>query len=93
MVVTAYPVKELTPSFTVKHITYEDGNVVRYIAGYVCWKVRLKIKQTCPPIYVLIWIEQKDVASASVNWMDAVDGGGLVHIKERTYILFCTTKE
>ena len=44
-------------------------------------------------VYVLIWTEQEDVASASVHWVDAVDGGGLVHIKERTSILFCAMQE
>ena len=52
-------------------------------------------KQTSPT-YVFRWslaTEQEDVASASVHWVDAVDRGGLVHIKEHTCMLFCAMEE
>lgn len=44
MVTRAFPLKESASSSTdTQNITYEDANVVRYIAGYVCRKVQTKI--------------------------------------------------
>ena len=45
-VVAAFPLKESTPVPSDTHITYEDANIVRYISGYVCRKVRVKIEES-----------------------------------------------
>ena len=33
--------------------------------------------------------EGEGAATASVDWVDVVDRGGLLHVKEGTYMLFC----
>ena len=54
MVVTAFPLKESASSSSdTQNITYEDANVVWYIAGYVCRKVRTKIEESsCGNLWV-----------------------------------------
>ena len=99
---TAFPLKELTPSYSeTDNITYEDVNVVRYIAGYVCRKVRTKIEQSSRTnkaalinsLEGLLSDEEEDSATVSVDWVDVVDRGGLLHVKEGTYMLFCAMEE
>ena len=98
MVVTAFPLKEPTPSCSETDITYDDA---RYIAGYVCRKVRTKIeKSSCTDKAVLIKClegllsdEEEDAATASADWVDVVDRGGLLHVKEGTYMLFVAMEE
>ena len=83
------------------NITYEDANVVRYIAGYVCCKVRTKIEQSSGTnkaalikcLEGLLSEEEEDAATASTDWVDVVDRGGLLHVKEGTYMLFVAMEE
>ena len=47
MVIAAFPIEKATVAASGPEpggITYEDANVVRYIAGYVCKKVRRSIE-------------------------------------------------
>ena len=82
-------------------ITYEDANVVRYIASYVCRKVQMKIEKSSRTnkaallkcLESLLSDEDKEVATASADWVDVVDRGGLVHVKEGTYMFFCAMEE
>ena len=37
--------------------------------------------------------EEEDAATASADWVDVVDRGGLLHVKEGTYMLFCAMEE
>ena len=102
MVVTAFPLKESASSSSdTQNITYEDANVVRYIAGYVCRKVRTKIKESSRTnktsllncLEGLLADEGEGDATASADWLDVVDRGGLLHVKEGTYMLFCAMEE
>ena len=80
-------------------ITYEDANVVRYIAGYVCKKVRRSIETSLRPnkaellkcVEGLLSDEVDECRSA--DWVDVVDRGGLLRVKEGTYMLFCAMEE
>ena len=83
-------------------INYEDANVVRYVAGYVYRKVSAKIAKTPKTpnqlqlkkcLKELLQEEGESAATASANWLEAVDRGGLVHVSEGTYMLFCAMKE
>ena len=37
--------------------------------------------------------EGEGAATASADWVDVVDRGGLLHVKEGTYMLFCAMEE
>ena len=102
MVMRAFPLKEsVSSSRDTQNITYEDANVVRYIAGYVCRKVRTKIEQSSRTnktsllncLEGLLADEGEDAATSSVDWVDVVDRGGLLHVKEGTYMLFCAMEK
>ena len=41
----------------------------------------------------LISDEEEDAATASTDWVDVVDRGGLLHVKEGTYMLFIAMEE
>ena len=41
----------------------------------------------------LLQEEGESAMSATANWLEAVDRGGLVHVKEGTHMLFCAMEE
>ena len=96
-----YPLEMDTIPLDTEEITFEDANVVRYMAGYVCRKVNTKIAnspflnkivlQKC--LQGLLQDDGESSASASANWIEAVDRGGLWHVREGTYMLFCAMEE
>ena len=99
---TAFLLKEPTPSCSeTDSITYEDANVVRYIADYVCCKIRTKIEQSSGTnkealikcLEGLLSDEEEDAATVSTDWVDVVDRGWLLHVKEGMYMLFCAMEE
>ena len=81
-------------STTVEPVTYEEGNALRYVAGYVCHKLRKKITASKLPLrgklllYLMDLCDEDDDTSGSADWVHAVDRGGLVHVSESTYLLF-----
>ena len=97
---SVYPLEMDIPLDT-EEITYEDANVVRNMVGYVCRKVNTKIAnspflnktvlQKC--LQGLLQDDGASSASASADWIDAVDRGGLWHVRERTYMLLCGMEE
>ena len=75
-------------------LTYGEENALRYVAGYVCHKLRKKIAASKHPMRGKLLLclmdlcdKDKDVSS-SADWVHAVDRGGLVHVSEPTYLLF-----
>ena len=79
-------------------LTYEDANVVRYIAGYVCRKIRknIEVSSRSNKQQLLSCVEGllgDDSDAPSADWVDVVDRGGLLHIKEGTYMLFYAVEE
>ena len=102
MVIAAFPIEKATAAASGPEpggITYEDANVVRYIAGYVCKKVRRSIETSLRPnkAELLKCVEgllsDEDNESPSADWVDVVDRGGLLRVKEGTYMLFCAMEE
>lgn len=101
MIVEAFPLQQTPCELTTdKTITYDDANVIRYIAGYVCYKVHKQIKElyenrsellTC--LEGLLESEECEEHTASADWMNVIDRGGLVKVKEGTYMLFCAMEE
>ena len=64
---------------------------MRYIAGYVCRKVRknIEVSSRSNKQQLLSCVEGllgDDNDASSADWVDVVDRGGLLHIKEGTYM-------
>ena len=102
MITAAFPLKDGTiaeiSNPEPETLTYEDANVVRYIAGYVCWKVRknIKVSSRSNKQQLLSCVEGllgDDSDAPSADWVDVVDRGGLLHIKEGTYMFFYAVEE
>ena len=98
---SVYPLEMDNITLDTEDITYEDANVVRYMAGYVCRKVNTKIANSPFPnktvlqkcLQGLLQDDGASSASASADWIDAVDRGGLWHVREGTFMLFCAMEE
>ena len=79
---------------TVEPLTYGEENALRYVAGYVCHKLRKKITASKHPmrdkllLCLMDLCDEDDDVSSSADWVHAVDRGGLVHVSESTYSLF-----
>ena len=97
IVTAAFPPRESSVESNLEqNLTYEDANVVRYVAGYVCRKVREKLShenkgELLKCLESLLGSE--DESSASADWVDVVDRGGLLHVRKGTYMLFCAMEE
>ena len=79
---------------SVPPLTYEEVNALRYVAGYVCQKVKKNIeasKHVLKEILLLCLMdlcdEDEDVSS-SADWVHAVNRGGLCLVSENTAMLF-----
>ena len=99
MFVAITPVQErlLQP---IQPLSYEDVNVIRFAAGYVCRKVYTKVNNSRHPnkeellSCIMELVERGDVEpSSSTDWVREVDRGGLWHVNESTYMLFCAMEE
>ena len=101
LVMEVYPLPEAPDVNVEQEITYTEANVVRYIAGYICHKIYKNIQHSSLQnkevllqcLDGLIAKDGEDAASASAHWVNVVDRGGLVHINEATYMLFCSMEE
>ena len=79
-------------------VTYEEANVVCYIAGYICHKIFNKIQHLSLQnkdvllrcLDDLIDKDSEDAASASAHWVNVVDRGD---VNEATYMPFCSMEE
>ena len=71
-----------------KPLTYEESNALRYVAGYVCHKLKKKLtasKHVMRDKLLLCLMDlcdEDEEVSNSVDWVYAVDRGGLVHVSE-----------
>lgn len=81
-------------------ITKEDENALRYVAGYVCRKVQTKLKSSSLPCKddMILFIselsgDEWDETQGTEEWTNAIDRGGLWHIKDNTYTLFYLMEE
>ena len=101
MITAAFPLESMVAENSnpePETLTYEDANVVRYIAGYVCRKIRKNIEVSSRPnkqqlISCVEGLLGGEGDTPSADWVDVVDRGGLLHIKEGTYMLFYAMEE
>ena len=79
-------------------ITQHEGNALRYAAGYVCRQLKKKIERSRHPlkeelILCLMSLTKggqfTEANGTDEEWLNAIDRGGLWHIRENTYSLFC----
>ena len=81
-------------SSTTEELTYEEANALRYVAGYVCFKIRKNISSSSHPmkdkiLFCLMDLCDEDDAPAyPSDWINAIDRGGLVRVSENTCLLF-----
>ena len=65
--------------------TYEEENAIRYMGGYVIRKIREKKNMD------VSFLEDSDkvyLQSHSIDWINAIDRGGLIHITDSCFQLF-----
>ena len=84
----------------VQPLTYQEQNVVRYIAGAACHSVRDRVsrmKKCEMKERMLIAVgdlegerSSESTASSSTDWLKAVDRGGLFHVTDEAYDFFCS---
>ena len=79
-----------------------ERNALRYAAGYVCRHLRSKLeKSNCSAkeelILCLMTLTKggnfEEDLGADEEWTELIDRGGLWHIKENTFHLFCALEE
>ena len=82
-------------------ITMDEGNVLRYVAGYVCRHLRKKTEASNHPLKedmvlcLMTMVKDKSETSSGPceEWTDLVDQGDLWHVRENTQSLFCAWKK
>lgn len=87
---------------TSSEITHHEGNALRYAAGYVCRHLRKKIERENSEIkeeLVLCLMEltknrnSEEGCGTDEEWTNMIDRGGLWHVKETTFKLFCAIED
>lgn len=86
---------------TVTPITQQEGNALRYAAGYVCRHLRKKIERGSHEfreelvlcLMALVKDRTSEECGNDEEWTMMMDRGGLWHIKESTYSLFLSIEE
>ena len=77
-----------------KPLTYEESNALRYVAGYVCHKLKKKLTASKHAMREKLLLclmdlcDEDEEVSNSADWVHAVDRGGLVHVSENTFMSF-----
>ena len=81
-------------------LTFEEQNALRYVAGYICRKVRDRLESSSLPkkndmILCLIELSGDEVFEerGTELWTNTVDRGGLWHISNQTYGVFVIMEE
>ncbi len=80
-------------------LTYQEENILRYIAGYVCRRVKMKLespKRKGKDAMILCIMElsgDEDDERGTEDWTNILDRGGLWHISDAAYSLFYSIEE
>ena len=101
LVQSAFPVNITSSPSEATAISYDDANVIHYVAGYVCRKTHNKIEHSNLPekaeleqcVMRLLEKDETQSTSSSANWVMEVDRGGLWRVQEGTYLLFASMGE
>ena len=77
-------------------IREEESHALRYVAGYVCRKVKHKVESSSHPDkkdIVLFLNDLKVIEEGEDSWIKRIDRGGLWHVNEGIYVLFYAMEE
>ena len=101
-----FPVSsDTTKDVEFQALTIEEENALRYVAGYICRKVRKNLESSKNTrkddmIFCLFDMSGDDGSSdsddgggGSEKWTNLIDRGGLWHVSNETYTLFCVMEE
>ena len=75
-------------------LSCEEQNALRYVAGYVCRKVRTKLETSSLPnkdemiLCIMEMSGDEEGDGGTETWTNLVDRGGLWHMNDQTYRLF-----
>ena len=82
-----------------EELTPDDRSAVRYVAGYICRKIREKLERTKiqgkNDMLLTLFEFRSSIHSEdqSEDWIKAIDRGGLWHVIDDVYVLFCYIEE
>ena len=103
LVKSEYPVNPATPSSNspMSALTFEEKNALRYVAGYVCRKVREQLESSSLSnkdelILSLIEVTAGDAIDGGDEteaWTNIIDRGGLWHVSDMMYSFFFVLEE
>ena len=80
----------------------QEGNALRYAAGYVCRHLRKKIENSTHNLKekliiclmtLVKGVQYPEGTGTNEQWTDSLDRGGLWHVRENTYHFFCALEE
>ena len=85
--------KNLVVHKSCQKLTNIEENVVRYLAGYVCYKIQSQLEKS-KKLNLLFVIT--DMSGCEMNetkdteyWTNILDCGGLWHVSDTAYSMFC----
>ena len=96
-----FPTDEQSSGKKTISLTFEERNALRFVAGYVCRKVRNKLelssyKEKNDMILFLIEVsgdQQDSDEEGPEAWTNLIDRGGLWHTHDSMYVLFHSMEE
>ena len=92
MIKQKFPLKQAEVSSHNKHLTYEETDAIRYVAGYIPRALRKELLKSTHPLkkeLMLCLLNDGDEEhNDSCQWIDAVDRGGLTDVNRGTYNCF-----
>ena len=89
-----FTISQTNAASPVPPLMYEEINAIRYIAGYVCQKVKKNIEASKYPhkgtllLCLMDLCDEDEDVSESADWVHAVNRGGLCLVSETTAMLF-----
>ena len=95
LITSKYPVSDKAGEEISKTLTYPEMNGLRYAAGFVPRSLRKKLAKSTHPLkkdllICLSQLEETDYVNVddSQDWLNEIDRGGLIHVKNDVYELF-----
>lgn len=82
-----------------KPLTFEERNALRYVAGYILRKIRMKLETSSLPhkdaliLCIMEFSGDEEREWETEAWVNNIDRGGLWHISDITYDLFYAIEE
>ena len=81
--------KSTQPVPDATELTFEEENAVRYMAGYVVYKLQKKLGKE--KVEMLIETDKTTIRN-STEWISIIDRGGLVYVTDECYQLFLSVE-